>query len=105
MRFLKGDDGALTQAMKPGSKILPMSTISLLIVVIWLSNKKPERHRSLFDCPLSGMPKGAAEVYTLSLMAGGAAGGYCSMSGTIGGPGHGLSLRRCRRWSGHETGQ
>ena len=68
--ILKGDNGALT-SLKPGSKILLMSTISPAYCRDLVVELKPQ-DIAVIDCPLSGMPKGAAEG-TLSLMAGGAA--------------------------------
>lgn len=68
--ILRHDNGALT-SLKPGSKVLLMSTISPAYCRDLAAELKP-KDIAIIDCPLSGMPKGAADG-TLSLMAGGAA--------------------------------
>ena len=67
--ILKGPDGALS-TLKPGSKVLLMSTISPEYCRE-LAAESADRQIAILDCPLSGMPQGAADG-TLSLMVGGA---------------------------------
>ena len=65
---LKGDDGAIA-ALKPGSKVLLMSTVSPDYCRA-LAAEVASRGIAVLDCPVSGLPQGAA-AGTLSLMIGG----------------------------------
>ena len=65
---LRGDEGAIG-AMKPGSVVLLMSTISPGYCQT-LAVEAAENEVSVLDCPLSGLVRGAIDG-TLSLMIGG----------------------------------